>query len=134
MAFFRLLEAVLAGRAFEVYGDGRQSRDFTYVDDAVAAARAAGERGQAGRVYNVASGRTASLLEAVEIVGRLAGEAPRLSFAAAAAGDAPHTAADIALAAAELGYAPATSLAEGLAAQWAWQRGQRSTPAAQGVA
>jgi UDP-glucose 4-epimerase len=134
MAFHRLLEAALDGRPFEVYGDGRQSRDFTYVADAVEATLAAAERGRPGTVYNVASGQPVPLLEAVEAVGRLAGAAPRLTFAAPAAGDAPHTAADIARARAELGYAPHTPLAEGLAAQWAWQRSQRAAAAAKGVA
>ena len=132
MAFHRLLAAVLEGGTFEVYGDGRQSRDFTFVDDAVAAVLAAAERGRPGAVYNVASGQALPLLEAVAVAGRLAGAAPRLSYRPPVAGDAPHTAADIARAAADLGYAPRTPLAAGLAAQWEWQRGARAAAAAGG--
>ena len=132
MAFHRLLAAVLEGGTFEVYGDGRQSRDFTFVDDAVAAVLAAAERGRPGAVYNVASGQALPLLEAVAVAGRLAGAAPRLEFRPPVAGDAPHTAADIARAATDLGYAPRTPLAAGLAAQWEWQRGARAAAAAGG--
>jgi UDP-glucuronate 4-epimerase len=134
MAFHRLLAAALDGRPFEVYGDGRQTRDFTYVGDVLAATLAAADRGRPGAVYNVASGRAVPLLEVLAIVAELADATPAVSFGRPLAGDAPHTAADIGRAAAELGYAPGTSLAEGLAAQWAWQREQPAAAAARGSA
>ena len=65
MALARFLAAMLADERIEVFGDGRQSRDFTYVGDAVAATRAAARQGQVGAVYNVAGGHTVTVLEIV---------------------------------------------------------------------
>jgi UDP-glucose 4-epimerase len=129
MAFHRFAEALLDGRPVEVMGDGRQTRDFTFVDDAVAAALAAAERGRPGAVYNVGSARPVSVLEVCDLLGTVTGLTPRLEFRPRVAGDAPHTAADIAGARADLGYEPQTRLEDGLRQQWAWQRAGRAAPA-----
>jgi UDP-glucose 4-epimerase len=121
MAFRRFCEAIAAHAPLELYGDGHQTRDFTFVDDVVAAARAAGaaERG-GGRIYNVGGGSRVSLNRTLELLAGLAGRPLDVRRAQREAGDAHDTGADISRARAELGFAPATTLEEGLAAELEW--------------
>jgi UDP-glucuronate 4-epimerase len=119
MAFRRFCEAVAAGAPLELFGDGRQTRDFTYVDDVVAATRAAGASRRRG-VYNVGGGARVSLNRALELLAGLAGRPLDIRRGEREAGDAQDTGADIARARAELGYAPATRLEDGLAAELEW--------------
>lgn len=114
MACARLVRAAVAGGRFVVHGDGGQSRDFTFVDDAVDGFVRAGASGWTG-VANIAGGTTASLHEVVALVEDLVGPIDVVR-GPAAAGDARRTSADITLAREVLGYRPATSLADGLAA------------------
>ncbi len=117
MAFSRFIAAVLAGRPVEVFGDGFQEREFTYVDDAVRATVAAGQRGRPGATYNIGGGSRASVLAAIELIGELLERVPEVLHLPVAAGDLRRTAADVSLAKAELGFAPRTSLRAGLSAQ-----------------
>jgi UDP-glucuronate 4-epimerase len=131
MAFARLIDAVLRGRPFEIYGDGSSSRSFTYVADAVAATVAAMERGTSGGVYNVGGGSEASLLDVIELVGRIAGTTPQVEHRDRASGDVPRTSADITNAVDGLRWRPKVSLDRGLAAQWEWAtRRERTLTAA----
>jgi nucleoside-diphosphate-sugar epimerase len=120
MAFARLVRAGLSGEPFEVYGDGRQTRDFTFVADVVGAMRDAARSPWCG-VANVGGGSRTSLNEVLEIVGELCGEL-RLVRRPRAVGDVRDTAADISTAAAAFGYRPRTSLRDGLAAMVAAER------------
>jgi nucleoside-diphosphate-sugar epimerase len=120
MAFMRMAEALLAGAGFEVYGDGGQSREFTYVADAVAASLAAFERGRTGAVYNVSGGAEATLAEAIATLERVAGGRLDVRRLPAAAGDVRRTAGDTSRIRADTGWAPRVGLEEGLAAQWSW--------------
>jgi nucleoside-diphosphate-sugar epimerase len=120
MAFTRMTGCLAEGRPFELYGDGRQSRSFTYVDDAVAATVAAMERGSPGVTYNVGGGAEVSMLEAIEALGRIAGRRLELVRLARREGDARRTAADTSRIRAELGWGPRTQFEDGLAAQWRW--------------
>jgi nucleoside-diphosphate-sugar epimerase len=120
MAFSRLVRAALAGEPFELYGDGRQTRDFTFVTDAVRAMRDAARASWCG-VANVGGGARTSLNEVLEIVGELCGDLCVLRRAHAL-GDARDTAADISRAQDAFGYQPRTSLLEGLAAMVAAER------------
>ena len=120
MAFTKMVTCLAEGRSFELYGDGSQSRSFTYVDDAVEATVAAMERGTQGAVYNVGGGSEVSMLEAVETLGRIAGRRLELVRRPRRQGDAVRTAADTTRIRAELGWEPATPFDEGLAAQWRW--------------
>jgi UDP-glucose 4-epimerase len=129
MGFHRFLEAVREQRPLEIYGDGRQSRDFTFVEDILDAAEAAGERGRPGGVYNVGSDRPISVLDVLEIVRQVTGLPVRVEFGPKVAGDAPHTASDITRAREELGYAPRVPLEQGLAAQWKWHQTRRARSA-----
>ena len=120
MAFARMAACLAEGRPFEVFGDGTQSRSFTYVDDAVAATIAALERGPAGAVYNVGGGAEVSMLEAIETLGRVAGHRLEVVRSPRREGDARRTAADVTRIRRDLGWEPQTTFEEGLAAQWRW--------------
>jgi nucleoside-diphosphate-sugar epimerase len=120
MAFSRLVRAALAGESFEVYGDGEQTRDFTFVGDVVQAMRDAARSPWCG-VANVGGGSRTSLNGVLDIVRELCGDF-RLTRRPAATGDVRDTAADISVAAAAFGYAPRASLPEGLAAMVAAER------------
>jgi UDP-glucose 4-epimerase len=120
MGFHRFLRATLRGEPITMYGDGEQTRDFTFVADAVAATMAAAARGIPGRVYNIGGGSRVSMNAVVEMIGRVTGRRPRVTVDAAQKGDMRHTYADTSLARADLGYAPSVGLEDGLAAEHAW--------------
>jgi UDP-glucose 4-epimerase len=121
MAFRRFIGAFLAGRPVTVYGDGEQTRDFTYVADAVEANLRAAERGAPGAVYNIGGGSRVTVRECLTIVKRLVGRG-EIVHEARQHGDVSHTYADTARARADLGWSPRMDLAGGLAEQVAWQR------------
>jgi nucleoside-diphosphate-sugar epimerase len=118
MAFTRLFTALLTGTEFHLNGTGDQSRDFTYVADAVEATIAAMDRGPAGAVYNVGGGCESSLRKVIELAESLAGHSVEITAEPTAAGDVFRTAADTTRIREELGWRPATSLADGLRAQF----------------
>jgi nucleoside-diphosphate-sugar epimerase len=120
MAFTRMVTRLAEGRPFELYGDGSQSRSFTYVEDAVDATIAAMERAPQGAVYNVGGGTEVSMLEAVETLGRIAGRRLELVRRPRREGDAARTAADTTRIRTELGWEPSTPFEDGLGAQWRW--------------
>jgi nucleoside-diphosphate-sugar epimerase len=120
MAFTKMTSCLAEGRAFELFGDGSQSRSFTYVDDAVDATVATMERAPSGAVYNVGGGTEVSMLEAIEVLGAIAGRRLELVRSPRREGDARRTAADTTRIGAELGWQPTTSFEDGLAAQWRW--------------
>src|SRR5262249_19240857 len=105
---------------FELYGDGGQSRSFTFVGDVVDATTAAMERAPRGAVYNVGGGEEATLLQAIRMLERLAGRSLDLHRGRRAAGDVARTAADVSRIGTDLGWRPLTSLEQGLRAQWDW--------------
>jgi nucleoside-diphosphate-sugar epimerase len=117
MAFTRLIGALLAEREFEIYGDGRQSRDFTFVGDAVSATLAAMRGAPAGAIYNVGGGSEATLRDVVSLVEELAGRPLKVRYGERAAGDVRRTLADTARIRSELRWEPQTDLRSGLAAQ-----------------
>lgn len=120
MAFHRFLKAIWNKTALTIYGDGSQSRDFTYVSDIVDANLRAVEAGQPGKVYNIGGGARATLREVLGVLEEVTGEAPLVSWESPEMGDVRHTMADLTLAKQELGYQPRVGLREGLARQWAW--------------
>ena len=120
MAFHRFLQATRRGEEFRLFGNGNQTRDFTFVTDAVAATVAAGERGVPGRVYNIGGGSRVSMNEVIELIGRVAKRRPLPVRDPAQKGDMQHTYADTSLAQTDLGFAPSVSLEEGLAAEYRW--------------
>ncbi|MGH9324738.1 MAG: NAD-dependent epimerase/dehydratase family protein [Vicinamibacteria bacterium] len=123
MAFHRLLKCALVGAPFRLYGDGRQTRDFTFITDAVAATIAASERGRGGAVYNVGGGSRVSMLEVIDTVREVTGREVRIQSEPRQKGDMRDTYADTGAARRELGYEPTTTLGEGLELEWQWIRG-----------
>ena len=115
--------ALRSGQRPIVHGDGRQSRDFTYIDDVVAATIAAAHAPADachGRAYNVGGGEPHSLLELLDILGRILGVTPDPEFTDSRAGDVRHTAADISAASRDLGYRPAVDFETGLRRTLSW--------------
>ncbi len=120
MAFHRFIRAALTNQPITLYGDGEQTRDFTYVSDAVAATMAAGDRGVPGRAYNIGGGSRVSINHVLEIIERLAGHPLNVVRESTQKGDVRDTYADTSLARADLGFAPSVSLEQGLEAEYRW--------------
>ncbi|MDI3423355.1 NAD-dependent epimerase/dehydratase family protein [Streptomyces luteolus] len=114
MAFARLIAAAAGGPPFPLYGDGEQTRDFTYVRDVVVAMRDVACSGFTG-IANLGGGRPVSMRQAIAAVERVAGRVA-LDRRPALPGDARHTGADITVAARGFGFRPRTGLEDGLAA------------------
>ena len=117
MAFTRIASALAAGTRFDLYGDGDQSRGWTYVSDIVDATIAA-TRGSG--TYNVGGGLEASLNTAIALFERISGRTLDATRGPAVPGDQRRTSADTTRIQEELGWRPAVSLEDGLNAQWAW--------------
>jgi nucleoside-diphosphate-sugar epimerase len=123
MGFHKFLRATLLGDPITVYGDGEQTRDFTFVADAVRATIAAATRGVPGRVYNIGGGSRVSVNQVLEMIERVSGRRPVVTRDPAQKGDMRHTYADTRLAHTDLGFVPTVGLEEGLAAEHAWLTG-----------
>jgi nucleoside-diphosphate-sugar epimerase len=126
MGFHRFIRAAIDRRPITLYGDGEQTRDFTFVKDAVAATMAAGDRGVQGRAYNVGGGSRVSINHVLDIIGRVADRTLDVRREPTQKGDMRDTFADTTLAKADLGFAPHVSLEEGIEAEYRWLS---STPA-----
>lgn len=122
MGFHRFLKAAHDGQPITLYGDGEQTRDFTYVGDAAAATRLAGVKGVPGRVYNIGGGSRVSVNHVLQLVEQVVGKPVSIAREGSQKGDMRDTYADTSLAQADLGFQPQTMLAEGLAAEYAWLR------------
>jgi UDP-glucose 4-epimerase len=118
--------AMAAGASATVHGDGEQRRDFTYIDDVVAANIAAAEAdgdAVAGEAYNVGGGRDISVVELLKLVAQLLGAEPRAEHVAPRAGDVRRTWSDVSAAARDLGWRPRVDLEEGLRRTIQWYGG-----------
>ena len=124
MAFHRFLKAARDGTPIEVYGDGRQTRDFTFVSDIVAATRAAAVSGRPGGVYNVGGGERVALNDVIERIGRVTGRRLEVVRREAQKGDMRDTSADTQAAARDLGFRSTVTLEEGLEREWQWISGR----------
>jgi len=133
MAFARLMSALAHGRPFELYGDGSQSRSFTYVSDAVRATTAAMERAPAGAVYNIGGGTEATMCQAIKLAERIARASLEVVMRPAASGDARRTAADTSLVLSELDWQAVVPLERGLEAQWEWVQQRTASLQARGA-
>jgi len=120
MAFARVVDALARGSSFELYGDGSQSRSFTYVGDVVAGTVAAMERARTGTLYNVGGGAEATMRDAIATLEEVSGRRLDLAVRPAAAGDVRRTAADTGRIERDLGWRATTELGDGLRAQWDW--------------
>jgi UDP-glucuronate 4-epimerase len=120
MAFTRIAKALANGGRFTVLGTGGQSRDFTYVDDAVSATLLSMKEGAAGAVYNVGGGTEATLSEIIELGERLSGRSLEIVREPAAAGDVKRTSADTGRIRRDTGWLPKIPLEAGFFEQLAW--------------
>jgi UDP-glucose 4-epimerase len=117
------ITAMAAGRVPTVHGDGLQSRDFTYVANAVQALiKAADAPNASGKVYNVGTGRSITVLDLVAALNRLLGTKLVPKFGPPRTGDVRHSRADISRARRDLGYEPAVTFEEGLHRTLRWYR------------
>jgi UDP-glucose 4-epimerase len=120
MGFHKFLRATILGEPIALYGDGEQTRDFTFVQDIVSANIAASIKGVPGRVYNIGGGSRVSVNEVLDLIGRIAKRRPVVRVDSVQKGDMRHTYADTSLARADLAFAPTVGLEEGLTAEYQW--------------
>jgi len=120
MAFHRFIRAALDGTPLTLYGDGEQTRDFTFVGDVVAANLAAAEHGALGCAYNIGGGSRVSVNHVLEIIARQSGRSLDVRRGATQKGDMRDTWADTSRAARDLGFRPAVSIEQGIAAEYEW--------------
>jgi UDP-glucuronate 4-epimerase len=123
MAFNIFSRAILEGEPIRIFGDGTQTRDFTFVGDVVTALRKAAETPAAvGGTFNVGGGSQVGLREAVELLAEHAGADPEVEYVDRQHGDVKDTCADSSRTESALGFVPSTALGEGLAAEFEWMR------------
>ncbi|MBW4668289.1 MAG: NAD-dependent epimerase/dehydratase family protein [Cyanomargarita calcarea GSE-NOS-MK-12-04C] len=121
MAFHKFFKSVLQNEAIPVYGDGQQTRDFTFISDVVAANLAAAtEENAVGEIFNIGGGSRVVLTEVLDTMEEIVGKPIKRNHIEKAMGDARHTAADVSKAIKILGYQPQVSLREGLTQEWQW--------------
>lgn len=126
MAFHRFLTAVLEGRPVTLYGDGDQTRDFTFVSDAVEATLAAGKQGTPGCVYNIGGGSRISINNVLKMISNISGQQIQIAKERTQDGDMRDTYADTSMAHSDLNFRPKVSLEEGLKAEYQWLLGTLS--------
>ena len=120
MGFHRFIRAALTGTPITLFGDGEQSRDFTFVADIVAATIAAAERGTPGGIYNIGGGSRVTINQVLDMIGRITGRQLIINRLPAEKGDMRDTFADSTRAQTDLGFSPSHSLEEGLKAECEW--------------
>jgi UDP-glucuronate 4-epimerase len=125
MGFHRFFSAILDGRPVVQYGDGLQTRDFTFVADAAAATATAAVRGTPGGVYNIGGGSRVSLREVFDMLGRVSGRPVTIDLQPPQKGDMRDTYADTSRARADMGFVPAIGLEDGLRAMFSWMEANR---------
>lgn len=118
MAFHRFIKACLEDKELTIYGDGEQTRDFTYISDIVNANIQAAESEAVGEVYNIGGGSRVSLNQTLNVLEGIAGKKIRRRHIETQKGDVPHTYADISKARMCLGYQSRVGLEEGLREQF----------------
>ncbi|MCH8029890.1 MAG: NAD-dependent epimerase/dehydratase family protein [Candidatus Dadabacteria bacterium] len=120
MGFHKFIYKTLKGEEIEIYGDGEQTRDFTYIDSAVEANISAFFNGIGGGVYNIGGGSRVRLIEAIGIIEDITGKKAKLKFVERQKGDAKHTFSDVSKAKKDFEYSPQLSLREGLERHCEW--------------
>jgi nucleoside-diphosphate-sugar epimerase len=119
MAFHRFAHAGLTKSPITIYGDGTQSRDFTYIDDIVEANILAAKHGAPGEVFNIGGGTQSTINDVLSILRDLIGPLD-VKYSAKQRGDAAHTSADTSKAIRQLNFSPKFSLLQGLTEEVKW--------------
>jgi len=120
MAFHKFITAVMNGDQIEVYGTGEQTRDFTFIDDAVQANIQAFKSASAGEVYNIGGGSRIKLIDAIRIIEEIVGREANLVYTEPQRGDARHTFSDVTKAKKDFDYAPQVDIKSGLEKHYEW--------------
>lgn len=127
MGFHRFCAAVYDELPLSIYGDGEQTRDFTYVDDIVEAALAASRCELNGVVFNIGGGHRVTVNQVLDLMATITARPVKLNYIEAQKGDMRHTYADTSFAQKTINYQPRCPLALGLARQWTWYQELRRT-------
>ena len=120
MAIYKFFNSLIEGKEIDIYGDGTQTRDMTYVSDIVEGTLLAGEFETDYMVFNIASGERTPLNDVIKIIEKLTGRKAKLNYKPAAKGDMKDTLAETGKAKAYLNYEPKVKLEEGLGKYLAW--------------
>ncbi|MGI0493402.1 NAD-dependent epimerase/dehydratase family protein [Alkalinema pantanalense CENA528] len=121
MGFHKFFKAAMADRPIDIFGDGQQTRDFTFISDAVAANLAAAKApGAVGEIFNIGGGSRVVLADVLNLMEEIIGKPIQRNHIEKARGDARHTAADVTKAREILGYNPQVTLRQGLEQEWVW--------------
>jgi len=120
MAFHRFFKAILLNKPITIYGDGKQTRDFTYVDDIIEANIISLSKGKEGEIYNIGGGNQLTLKTVFSLLEQISQKKIQLQFEKKQKGDVLHTFANIKKAYVDLNYSPKVSLKEGLQKEWNW--------------
>ena len=120
MAFHKFIKAILTGEEIAIFGDGEQSRDFTYIDDIVEANLLAYNSNINGEIFNVGGGSRVSVNEVIKKLESISGRKARVKYIEKQKGDAKHTYADLTKVKRELWYTPKNLLMKGLEKEFGW--------------
>ncbi len=120
MAFHRFFKAIIEEKPISIFGDGKQTRDFTYIDDVVQAMMSSLDNGKIGETYNIGGGNRRSLVEILPLLENICQEKVKIRWDENQKGDVPHTYAKIDKAKKDLEFFPAVDLEQGLREEWVW--------------
>lgn len=120
MAFHVFFKSIADNKEISIFGDGNQTRDFTYIDDIVEATYASMEKGKEGEIYNIGGGTRTKLEDTFPILEEICGKKIKVKNQDKQKGDVPHTFASIEKAGQDLDYSPQTRLLDGLKEEWSW--------------
>ena len=120
MAFHKFMGALVHDKDIEIYGDGLQTRDFTFIADAVEGNLLAMKTTQVGEVFNIGGGSRVTVNDVLDTLGKITMKNPRIVYQDVQKGDVKHTLAETRKARNTLGYSPQVDLKTGLAQQWEW--------------
>jgi len=124
MAIHRFIRSTLRGEPIKVYGDGEQTRDFTFVSDAVEANILAMKYPRSGEVFNIGGGSRITVNKLIELIQTLLNKSVEVQYLRTEKGDVGHTYADTSRAKRELGFSPRMGIQEGLWEEIQWMKDQ----------
>lgn len=120
MAFHKFFRSIAENEEILVFGDGQQTRDFTFIDDIINANLSSIENGRDGETYNLGGGSQRKLADIIPILEETSGKPVKIRYVEGQKGDVRHTLADIQKAKTDLKYSPEIRLEEGLSLEWEW--------------
>ncbi len=122
MAFHKFFKAIVKGKQISVYGNGNQTRDFTYIDDVIDANFSSLKKGKVGEIYNIGGGTRKKLMDIFPLLENICQKKVRIVRQETQKGDMPHTFANIEKARKDLNYSPQIKLRDGLKEEWLWTK------------